>query len=373
MIIGIPKEMKDKESRVGLTPKYVEKLVNQGHKVVIQKGLATLAGIPDSDYIKSGASVAETMNDVYDSAQMIVKFKDYTDGEYDVPIRSDHIIWCCFHLGENEPDHKITKKMISAKATGIAYEMLQNPDGSRPIMKPMSEIAGRLTTIIAANLCLLPNGGCGVSPASITGSRRPKYVIIGGGHAGYAAAQIAEAFDAQVTVFESFQDRMLYLRDNLKKSEILAYDVDAINKRAEDCDVLINAIYPYPGMPVPVVTRATVRKMRKGSVIMDLAGTNIIETMHYTTISEPTYIDEGVVHYGVDNMPAMVPETSMEAYLHITYPFIEAVANKGLKKACEDSTVLSKAMNFYDGVIVSKDVGVTHNLPWVEFSPDMIK
>lgn len=373
MIIGIPKETKDQESRVGLTPKYVQKLVEQGHQVVIQKSLAKLAGILDEDYVKAGASVVETMNNVYEEAQMIVKFKDYMLGEYDVPIRKDHIIWCCFHLGENEPDHIITKKMIEAKATGLAYEMLQNPDGSRPIMKPMSEIAGRLTTVIAANLCLLPNGGAGVSPVTITGSRRPKYVIIGGGHAGYAAAQIAEAFDAQVTVFEAFQDRMLYLRDNLKKSEILSYNVELINERALDCDVLINAIYPYPGMPVPVVPRETVQKMRNGAVIMDLAGTNIIETMHYTTISEPTYIDEGVLHYGVDNMPSMVPETSMDAYMQITYPFIEAVANKGLKKACEESTVLSAAMNFYDGQVVNKDVGLTHDLPWVDFDPAMIK
>ena len=373
MIIGIPKETKDQESRVGLTPKYVKKLTKQGHGVVIQKGLATLAGIPDEDYIAAGASVAETMDDVYNSAQMIVKFKDYMEGEYDVPIRQDHIIWCCFHLGENEPDDIITKKMIESKATGLAYEMLQNPDGSRPLMKPMSEIAGRLTTIIAANLCFLQNGGAGFCPAAITGSRRPRYIIIGGGQAGYAAAQIAEAFDAQVTVFESFQDRMLYLRDNLKKSEILSYDVDQINQRALDCDVLINAIYPYPGMPVPVVPRTTVKKMKKGAVIMDLAGTNIIETMRYTTISDPTYIEEGVVHYGVDNMPAMVPKTAMDAYMQITYPFIEAIANKGLKKACEESAVLSKAMNFYNGQIVNRDVGLTHDLPWVDFDPQMIK
>lgn len=373
MIIGIPKETKDQEARVGLTPKYVKRLVAQGHPVVIQKGLANLAGIPDEDYIAAGASVVGTMDNVYEEAQMIVKFKDYMDGEYDVPIRKDHIIWCCFHLGENEPDHVITKKMIDAKATGLAYEMLQNPDGSRPLMIPMSEIAGRLTTIIAANLCLLPNGGAGVCPTAITGSRRPKYVIIGGGHAGYAAAKIAEAFDAQVTVFESFQSRRLYLRDNLPKSEILTYDVETINERALDCDVLINAIYPYPGMPVPVVPRSTVQKMRKGAVIMDLAGTNIIETMHYTTISNPTYIEEGVVHYGVDNMPSMVPETSMEAYMQITYPFIEAIANKGLKKACEESAVLSKAMNFYDGQIVNRDVGVTHDLPWIDFDPSIIK
>lgn len=373
MIIGIPKETKDQEARVGLTPKYVKRLVEQGHPVVIQKGLANLAGIPDEDYIEAGASVAETMNDVYEKARMIVKFKDYMDGEYDVPIRRDHIIWCCFHLGENEPDHIITNKMIDAKATGLAYEMLQNPDGSRPIMVPMSEIAGKLTAIIAATLCFLPNGGAGVCPAAITGSRRPKYVIIGGGHAGYGAAKIAEGFDADVTVFEAFQNRRLYLRDNLPKSEILTYDVELINERALDCDVLINAIYPYPGMPVPVVPRTTVQKMRKGAVIMDLAGTNIIETMHYTTISNPTYIEEGVVHYGVDNMPSMVPETSMEAYMQITYPFIEAIANKGLKKACEDSKVLSNAMNFYDGRIVNRDVGVTHDLPWVDFDPAMIK
>ena len=373
MIIGIPKEMKDQEARVGLTPKYVKRLIDQGHSVVIQKGLANLAGIPDDEYIEAGASVVETMNDVYDAAQMIVKFKDYMDGEYDVPIRKDHIIWCFFHLGENEPDFDITKKMVEAKATGFAYEMLQEPDGTRPIMVPMSEIAGRLTTIIAATLCLLPNGGHGICPSAITGSKKPKYVIIGGGHAGYAAAKVAEALDADVTVFEAFQKRRLYLRDNLPKSEILNYDVEMINEYALKCDVLINAIYPYPGMPVPVIPRETVKKMRDGTVMMDLAGTNIIETMHYTTISDPTYIEEGVVHYCVDNMPSMVCETSMEAYMQITYPFIEAVANKGIKKACEDHYELRQAINFYDGQIVNRDVGVTHDMPWIPFDPEMVK
>lgn len=373
MIIGIPKETKDQEARVGLTPKYVKRLVDQGHGVVIQKGLANLAGISDDEYIAAGASVVETMNDVYDAAQMIVKFKDYMDGEYDVPIRKDHIIWCFFHLGENEPDFTITNKMVEAKATGFAYEMLQTPDGIRSIMVPMSEIAGRLTAIIAATLCLLPNGGAGVCPTTITGSKRPKYVIIGGGHAGYAAAKVAEGFDADITVFEAFQNRRLYLRDNLPTAEILTYDVETINEYALNCDVLINAIYPYPGMPVPVVPRETVKKMHDGAVIMDLAGTNIIETMRYTTISEPTYIEEGVVHYGVDNMPSMVCKTSMDAYMQITYPFIEAVANKGLKKACEDHYELRKAINFYDGQIVNRDVGVTHDMPWIEFDPEIIK
>ena len=373
MIIGVPKETKDQESRVGLTPKYVKKLVDQGHSVVIQKNLAEVAGISDDEYIAAGASVVETMNEVYDAAQMIVKFKDYIEGEYDVPIRKDHIIWCFFHLGENEPDFKITKKMVEAKAAGLAYEMLQTPDGTRPIMVPMSEIAGRMTTITAATLCTLPNGGHGICPTAITGSRRPKYVIIGGGHAGYAAAQIAERFDADVTVFEAFQSRRLFLRDNLPKSEILTYDVDEINKYALDCDVLINALYPYPGMVVPVIPRETVKKMRKGTVIMDMAGTNIIETIHYTTISDPYYIDEGVVHYCVDNIPALVPETSMEACMQITYPFIEAIANKGLKKACEENYEMRKAINFYNGQIVNKDVGETHDMPWVEFDPAMIK
>ena len=373
MKIGVPCETKDMEARVGLTPKYVNKLVKQGHEVVIQKGLAKNAGIPDEDYVAAGATLADTMDEVYEQATMIVKFKDYIEGEYDVPIRNDHIIWTFFHLGENEADYKITKKMMDAGATGLAYEMIQLPDGTRPVMVPMSEVAGKLTTIIAANLLLLPNGGSGVCPASIVGSRKPKYVIIGGGHAGFAAAQIAEGFDADVTVFESFQSRRLFLRDNLPKSTILTYDVDEIRKMAEEADVLINAIYPYPGMPRPVIPKETISKMRKGSVVMDLAGTDIIETMRYTTITDPTYVVDGVIHYGVDNMPSMVFDTSMEAFLQITFPYVEAIANKGLKKALEDDPVLCKAMNFYDGKCVNKDVGETNDVPWVDFDPAMVK
>lgn len=367
MIIGIPKETKDMETRVGLTPRYARMLVEQGHEVIIQKGLAAAAGVDDNEYVRIGASVADSMDDIYEKCDMVVKFKDYIEGEYEVPMREGQIIFCFFHLGENEKDDVITRKLLQAKATGIAYELFRLPDGSRPVMKAMSEIAGRLATIIAANLCLKVSGGSGVCPAGITGVKRPKYVVLGGGNAGFAAARIAEGLDAEVILFETLYDRMQYLRPLLGKAQLVTFDADLLKKEIRDCDVLINTIYPYPGMEVPVVSREMVKTMKKGSVVIDIVGTGIIETCRYTTISEPTYVEEGVIHYGVDNMPALVPATSCEAFCQAIYPFVAAVANKGLKKACEDDPVLRSGVCFYDGNIVHPDVADTHAMPCKPF------
>ncbi|NLD45674.1 MAG: alanine dehydrogenase [Clostridiaceae bacterium] len=373
MIIGVPKEIKDLETRVGLTPRYVKLLTEQGYKVLIQKGLAAAADVADEEYIKAGADIVETANDVYNGSEMVIKFKDYIEGEYDAPMKEGQIIFCFFHLGENEPDFTITNKMIMSKATGISYELLQQDDGSRPVMKPMSEIAGRLTAIVAAQLCQKPFGGSGVCPAAITGVKKPKYIILGGGNAGFAAAQVVEALGAEVTVFEMLYDRLQYLRPLLSKSQLVIFDKNILEEMVQDCDVLINTIYPYPGMEIPVVSRDMVKTMKKGSVIIDIVGTGIIETSRYTTISDPTYIEEGVVHYGVDNMPALVPATSSEAFCQTIYPFVSAVANKGLKKACEEDKVLCRGMSFYDGHIVHKDIAQTHDMPYKPFDTNIIK
>jgi alanine dehydrogenase len=371
MIIGVPKEVKDNESRVGLTPKWVRKLTMQGHEVLIQKGLGELAGIEDADYVQWGAEIVPTADDIYIRSGLVVKLKDYMPEERELPFQEGQVIACFFHLGENEPDQPMLDKLLASKITGVSFELIQNVDGTRPIIKPMSEIAGRLSVLLGCQYCQLPYGK-GVSLASITGVEKPKIVILGGGNCGLAAADIAEGLHARTIVFESSYPRLEYLRGALKETELLLWDREECGKQIMDADLLINAIYPYPGMETPLITTEMVASMRKGSVMVDLTGCGIIETMRYTTIAEPAYIEEGVVHICVDNLPALVPATSCEVFAQSIFPYIEAIANKGIKEACRQNAALARSMSFINGVIVHKDIAETHNMPYVPFGLEML-
>ncbi len=371
MIIGIPKEKKDHESRVGLTPKWVGKLVTSGHQVYIQKGLAEIAGIGDDQYEAKGAVVLPTVEDVYLKSEMIIKLKDYLPSERDLPFQPGQIIVCFFHLGEVEPDQPIVNKLIESKTTAVSLELIQTPDGGRPIIKPMSEIAGRIAMLTACQYSMLPAGGNGISLASISGIHQPKIIILGGGTCGLAAAEVSEGIRASTLVFESQYSRIEYLRTILKHSEILLWDSTECERQIQDCDVLINTIYPHPGMQFPLITRKMVQTMKKGSLLLDLVGCGIIETSRYTTISEPSYVEEGVIHIGIDNLPALVPLTSCEVFAQSIFQYIEAIANKGIKKACDESRELSGAISFVNGKLVHKDIADTHGMPYEPFSLTM--
>lgn len=371
MIIGIPKEAKDNETRIGLTPKWVGKLVRKGHTVYIQKGLAKPAGINDEEYIAQGALIVPTVEDIYLSSEMVIKLKDYMPSELTLPFQKGQIIICFFHLGEVEQDFPFVNKLIESKVTAVSLELIQTANGSRPVIKPMSEIAGRIAVLVACQYSMLPFGGSGISLAGIRGISKPKIVILGGGTCGLAAAETAEGLQTRVVIFESIYERLEYLGNTLKKSEILVWDEDSCIKELLDCDVLINSIYPLPGMKYPLISRDMVSKMKKGSLIIDLVGCNIIETSKYTTISEPTYIKEGVIHIGIDNMPALVPKTSCELFSQSIFPYVEAIANKGIIKACEDNQELTRAISFVNGHLVHKDIADTHNMPYIKYTPSL--
>ncbi|MCQ4636292.1 alanine dehydrogenase [Anaerovorax odorimutans] len=372
MIIGIPKEKKDQEARVGLTPKWVKKLTGQGHTVYIEKGLALLAGIGDQEYIDAGAEILPTTQDIYLKSDMIVKLKDYMPSERDLPFKEGQIIVCFFHLGEVEPDQPMLDKLLASKVTGVSLELIRTDTGARPIIMPMSEIAGRVAVMCACHHCMLSAGGAGISLAAISGTRKPKILILGGGTCGYAAADVALGLHADVTVFESQYSRINQLQGLIPEAHLLLWSSDECAERLKDCDVLINTIYPYPGMEYPLVTREMVRTMKKNSLIVDLVGCDIIETVKYTTITDPTYVEEGVVHFGIDNLPALVPQTSSELFASSIYPYVEAIANKGIKKACEDSKELFRSMSFVGGTLVHKDIADTHNMDYTPFDTEML-
>ena len=294
MIIGIPKELKDKETRVGLIPKWVFRLTEQGHTVYIQKGLAEPAGIADEEYINVGAKVLETMEDVYNACEMIVKFKDLMPGDLEMPFRKGQMLFTAFHMAEGTAKPEQVKRLLEAGITGVSYEVTRYPDGSRALTRPMGEIAGRMAPILGTQYIQRQYGGSGVSVVPITGVKRARIVILGGGHAGLSAAQVAEGLGAEVVVFEKSIARLEYLRNILHHTDLRYMDKISFAAEVARADILINCIYSYPGLEVPIVTREMVRTMRKGSVIVDLEGEGIIETAKYTTISDPYFIEEGM-------------------------------------------------------------------------------
>lgn len=224
----------------------------------------------------------------------------------------------------------------------------------------------------ACHHCMLSAGGAGISLAAIAGTQKPKIVILGGGTCGFAAAEVALGLHAEVTIFEAQYSRINELKDLIPAASLLLWNSDECAALIKECDVFINTIYPHPGMEYPLVTREMVQTMKKHSLIVDLVGCDIIETVKYTTISDPTYVEEGVVHLGIDNLPALVPKTSSDLFASAIYPYVEAIANKGIEQACRDSEELSRAMSFVKGVLVHKDIADTHHMDYTPFDPQML-
>ena len=370
MIIGIPKELKDKETRVGLIPKWVQPLVAQGHTVYFQKDLAVPAGISNEEYMAAGAQMLDTMAEVYEKSDMIVKFKDLMPGDLEMPFRKGQLLFTAFHMAEGTAKPEQVKRLREAGVTCVSYEVTRFQDGSRALTRPMGEIAGRMAPILGTQYIQRQYGGSGVSIVPITGVKRARIVIIGGGHAGLAAAQVAEGLGAEVIVFEKSIARLEYLRTVLHHTDLRYMDKKSFAEEVALADMLINCIYSYPGMEVPVVTREMVRSMRKGSVIVDLEGEGIIETAQYTTISDPYFIEEGIVHVGITNIPALVPAAANETFTRAIYPLIEDTANYGLKEACKKNFVLRSGIIMVDGKITQKEVADSQKEEYVPLDPD---
>ena len=363
MLIGVPKEIKDNEFRVGLTPGSVAELVHHGHKVLIEQSAGVGAGLADEEYVAAGATLVDKPEDIFARSDMIVKVKEPLAAERR-QLRAGQILYTYLHLA---PDLAQTKDLIASGATCIAYETVTSPNGGLPLLTPMSEVAGRLAPQVGAHALEKAQGGRGMLLGGVTGVPAAEVVVIGGGVSGANAAMIAVGMGANVTVVDKSNDTLRRLAAQFGTSVQTIYSTRAaIAELVSRADLVIGAVL-VPGAAAPkLVTRAMLKTMKPGSVIVDIAidQGGCCETSKPTTHSDPTYVVDGVVHYCVANMPGAVARTSTFALNNATLPFALALADKGWKQALKDDPHLRNGLNVHAGKITCKPVAEAHGLPY---------
>lgn len=364
MIVGIPKEKKDQENRVAITPAGVDRLVKEGHRVIIESGAGVGSGFSDEDYRLAGATIMENAEDIWFKAEMIVKVKEPLPSEYPF-FREDLILFTYLHLA---PEAELTKALMEKKVAAIAYETIQSASGTLPLLTPMSEVAGRMAVQIGATFLEKPFGGKGILLGGVPGVPQAEVVIIGGGTVGLNAAKVAVGMGAHVTVIDLNAERLAYLDDLFAgRLSTLMSNPYNIGEAVSKADLLIGAVL-VPGTRAPkLVSEEMVMKMSKGSVIVDVAidqGGSIETIDRVTTHSNPTYVKHGVVHYAVANIPGAVPRTSTFALTNVTIPYAVQIASKGLKRAIEENQALAKGVNVYRGMVTYKGVADSLGLPY---------
>ncbi|MBD1395894.1 alanine dehydrogenase [Pontibacter sp. JH31] len=365
MIIGVPKEIKNNENRVGLTPAGVIELVRNGHKVYVQATAGEGSGFMDEDYTTAGASILPSIEEVYGIAEMIIKVKEPIESEYSL-IKEDQLLFTYFHFASYEP---LTHAMIKQKAVCLAYETVERADRSLPLLVPMSEVAGRMSIQEGAKYLEKPLKGRGILLGGVPGVRPAKVMILGGGVVGTNAAKMAAGMGADVTILDTNLARLRYL-DDIMPANVNTFMSNEYNIREllPTHDLIIGAVL-IPGAKAPhLITRDMLKEMRPGTVVVDVAVDQggCIETCKPTTHENPTYIIDDVVHYCVANMPGAVPYTSTLALNNATLPYAIQLANKGWKKACADSNELKLGLNIVQGKVVYKGVAEAFNLDYTE-------
>lgn len=356
MIIGVPKEIKNNENRVALTPAGVSALVNRGHEVFVEVDAGIGSGITNEEYEKAGAIVSPTNVEVYEKADTIVKVKEPLKEEYDL-FKEGQTLYTYLHLAANL---ELTKVLMDKKITGIAYETVQSKDGSLPLLHPMSEVAGRMSTQVGANLLQKYNGGMGVLLGGVPGVPPANVVIVGGGVVGINAAKMAVGLGARVTMLDISAKRLGYLDDIFQgRVETLYSNSFNIAESVKKADLLIGAVL-IPGAKAPhLVTEEMVKAMKAGSVVVDVAidqGGSIETIDRVTTHDNPCYEKFGVIHYSVANMPGAVPRTSTYALTGVTLKYLIDIANKGPEQAMRDDIDLLYGLNTYKGFCTYKHV-----------------
>lgn len=364
MKIGVPKEVKNNENRVALTPAGVMQLVQQHHQVVVEKGAGLNSGFIDELYMEAGALVVESTDEVWQS-EMVIKVKEPTPEEYKY-FREGLILFTYLHLAA---DRNLTEALIEKKVVAVAYETVQLPNRALPLLTPMSEVAGRMATQIGASFLEKSRGGKGVLLGGVPGVNRGKVTIIGGGVVGTNAAKVAVGLGAQVSILDVSPDRLRELDDIFGNSiTTLMSSPYTIADTVADSDLVIGAVL-IPGAKAPkLVTEEMVCLMQEGSVIVDVAidQGGIFETAtHVTTHENPTYVKHGVVHYAVGNMPGAVPRTSTIALTNVTVPYILQIANKGYHRAFAENQALHKGLNVAEGRIVYEEVAKAHQMTMI--------
>jgi len=363
MIIGVPAEIKNNEYRIGLTPGAAADYVGHGHSVIVEKGAGLGSSFPDDAYLKAGCEIVDTPTEVFERADMIVKVKEPQASEIAM-LREGQILYTYLHLA---PDPEQTKGLVESGAVCIAYETVELPDGSLPLLAPMSEVAGRMATQVGAHFLEKPCGGRGVLMGGVPGVAPANVIVLGGGVVGTSAAYIAKGMGANVTVMDINLDRLRYL-DNVWENKVTTLFSSRGNllEVLPEADLVIGAIY-IPGARAPwLVTRDMLPMMKPDSVVVDVAidQGGCVETSKPTTHAEPTFFVDGVLHYGVANMPGAVPNTSTRALNNATLRYGLNIANKGWKQALSDDPALAKGANVIGGKIVYETVATEHGLQY---------
>jgi len=357
MIIGIPKEIKTEEYRVGILPKTVKKLVKNGHKVIIEKNAGIGAGIKDEEYEKAGAEIVNDHSYVFKSSELIVKVKEPLPPEYDL-LREEQIIFTFFHFSSNK---EMTEKLIKKKVICIAYELVQE-NGELVILKPMSEIAGKLSVQEGMKYLEKEYGGKGILLSGAEGVEEGRVVILGGGTVGYNAAKIAYSIGADVTILEINKEKMKFLKKEFPEAKLLYSNEKNIKNSIKKADLIIGAVL-IPGRKPPVlIKREDLKLIEEGTVFVDVSidEGGVSETSHPTTHKDPIYKCEGIIHYCVPNIPGVVPRTSTFALCNVTEKYIIRIANKGLK-ATEIYQGLKAGLAIKNGEIVNPKLKISFN------------
>lgn len=363
MIIGVPKEVKDHESRVGVTPAGVKALVDAGHKVLVEHDAGVLSAMPDDEYQDAGAEIVGSAHDVWRLADMVVKVKEPVEKEYR-HFREGLVLFTYLHLA---PLKELTSALLEKKVTGIAYETVRDRAGALPLLTPMSEVAGRLSVQIGAEYLTKEHGGRGLLLGGVPGVPPASVCIIGGGIVGTNAAKIALGMGAKVTLIDLNLNRLREL-DDIFNGRVFTMASNSYNiaRAASEADLLIGGVL-IPGAAAPkIVTKTMVSRMKKGAVIVDVAidQGGCIETAHPTTHSDPSYEVSGVVHYCVTNMPAAVPNTSTLALTNATFPYVMKLAKLGAKAAIHEDKGIAEGVNTYDGILTYEAVAAAQQRDW---------
>lgn len=363
MIIGVPKEIKPAEYRVAILPVGVEALTQAGHKVIMQENAGLGSGILDEEYIDAGAEIAQNAEEVFVSSDMIVKVKEPMPQEYPL-IEERHTIFTYFHFAASE---ELTNEMLRNGATCIAYETIQEEDGSLPLLTPMSEVAGRMAIQEGAKYLEKPMMGRGILLGGVPGVAPASVVILGGGIVGTNSAKVAAGFGAQVTIMDVNLDRLRYLDDIMPSNVVtLMSNIHNVRDKVKEADLLIGAVLLPGGRTPNLVTREMVKTMKAGAVIVDVSVDQggCIETTRPTTHEEPTFLEYGVVHYCVTNIPGAVGRTSSHALTNVTLPYVLKLANMGWRDAMKASPILARGLNISGGMVTYQTLADTFQLEY---------
>ena len=354
MIVGVPKEVKTDEFRVGLTPLNTELLIKDGHEVVVQSKAGEGSGFVDADYLDAGASIVSNAKELYDRAKLIVKVKEPQSSEYNL-LNENHTLFCYLHLA---PLPELVSALIQKKVCAIAYETV-SIDNKLPLLKPMSEIAGKMAPIVGAYHLSRYQGGEGLLISGAYGVEAAKVLVIGAGNVGFNAAKIASGMGGDITVMNRSEPKLDELKKSLPDAKTVVYSAKLLDELLKDCDIVISTVLIHGGSRAPkLITREMLKGMKNGSLLVDVAidQGGIAETSRTTTHTDPIYIEEGVLHYCVANMPGAYPKTATVALTNATLPFIRKLANEGSMNAIKHDTALSLGVNVFNGFLTNSAV-----------------